>query len=149
MPLRKGATKDLIWMNDLGFYKTDINTIFLDAMFKYNGFSLMGEYAHRTADDAIAKNSDGTLTGEEVQVGDGLNLQAGYLFDSNWEVSGRFTDINLDEFITGKNHETQYTLGLSKYIVGHKLKVQTDLSYLAVENSTDQLMYRLQLDVHF
>ncbi len=135
--------------NDLGFYKTDINTIFLDAMFKYNGFSLMGEYAHRTADDAIAKNSDGTLTGEEVQVGDGLNLQAGYLFDSNWEVSGRFTDINLDEFITGKNHESQYTLGLSKYIVGHKLKVQTDLSYLAVENSTDQLMYRLQLDVHF
>jgi hypothetical protein len=136
-------------VNDIGFYETNINTVFLDAMFKYDGYSLMGEYAHRTAGDAIAKNSDGTATGAVVQVGDGLNLQAGYLFHSNWEISGRFTDIDLDEAITGKNHETQYTMGLSKYIVGHKLKVQTDLSYLVVDNSTDQLMYRLQLDVHF
>ncbi|MGB5666758.1 MAG: porin, partial [Maribacter sp.] len=76
--------------NDVGFYETNINTFFLDAMFKYNGFSLMGEYANRDAKDAIAKNSDGSLTGDEVQVGNGFNLQAGYLFPSNWEVSGRF-----------------------------------------------------------
>lgn len=135
--------------NDVGLYETTINTLFLDAMFKYNGFSFMGEYAHRTADDPIAKNSDGTLTGDVVQVGDGLNLQTGYLFDSNWEVSGRFTNIKLDENITGRGIENQYTLGLSKYIVGHKLKVQTDLSYLTVANNTNELMYRLQLDVHF
>ena len=135
--------------NDTGFYETNINTFFLDAMFKYKGFSLMGEYANRDAKDALAKNSDGTLTGDEVQVGNGLNLQAGYLFPSNWEVSGRYTDINLDQAITGANPETQYTLGLSKYIVGHKLKVQTDLSYLSVDGGSDDLMYRLQLDVHF
>lgn len=135
--------------NDAGFYETNINTFFLDAMFKYNGFSLMGEYANRDAKDPLAKNSDGTLTGDEVQVGDAFNLQAGYLFPSNWEVSGRYTDINLDQDITGRNPETQYTLGLSKFIVGHKLKVQTDLSYLSVDGGTDQLMYRLQLDVHF
>ena len=135
--------------NDTGFYETNINTFFLDAMFKYKGFSLMGEYANRDAKDALAKNSDGTLTGDEVQVGNGLNLQAGYLFPSNWEVSGRYTDINLDQAITGANPETQYTLGLSKYIVGHKLKVQTDLSYLSVDGGSDELMYRLQLDVHF
>ncbi len=135
--------------NDVGFYETNINTFFLDAMFKYNGFSLMGEYANRDAKDAIAKNSDGSLTGDEVQVGNGFNLQAGYLFPSNWEVSGRYTDINLDQAITGSNPETQYTLGLSKYIVGHKLKVQTDLSYLSVDGGSDELMYRLQLDVHF
>ncbi len=135
--------------NDTGFYETNINTFFFDAMFKYNGFSLMGEYADRDAKDPLAINSDGTLTGDEVQVGDALNLQAGYLFPSNWEVSGRYTDINLDEAITGRNPETQYTLGLSKFIVGHKLKVQTDLSYLSVDGGTDRLMYRLQLDVHF
>ena len=135
--------------NDTGFYETNINTFFLDAMFKYNGFSLMGEYANRDAKDPLAKNSDGTLTGDEVQVGDAFNLQAGYLFPSNWEVSGRYTDINLDQAITGRNPETQYTLGLSKFIVGHKLKVQTDLSYLSVDGGTDRLMYRLQMDVHF
>ncbi|KAG1652320.1 hypothetical protein GQR58_026409 [Nymphon striatum] len=113
-------------VNDSGFYQTDINTIFLDAMFKYQGFSFMAEYATRSADDPIAKNSDGSLTGDEVQVGNGLNLQTGYLLKSNWEVSGRYTNIVLDESITGKNPESQYTLGLSKYIAGHKLKVQTD-----------------------
>ncbi len=136
-------------VNDVGFYETDINTLFIDAMFKYNGFSLMGEYAKRDADDPIAKNSDGTPTGDIVQVGNGLNLQTGYLFKNNWEVSGRYTNIVLDENITGRNPETQYTLGLSKYIVGHKLKVQTDLSYLSVDGGSDRLMYRLQLDVHF
>ncbi len=135
--------------NDEGFYKTNVNTFFLDAMFKYKGFSFMGEYANREAKDHIAKNSDGTETGDIVQIGDGLNLQTGYLFANNWEVSGRYTNINLDQAITGRNPERQYTLGLSKYIVGHKLKVQTDLSYLSVDGSTDELMYRLQLDVHF
>ena len=135
--------------NDTGFYETDINTLFIDAMFKYNGFSFMGEYAHRTADNPIAINSDGSLTGDEVLVGDGINLQTGYLFKNNLEVSGRFTNIKLDEEITGRNPQSQYTLGLSKYIVGHKLKVQTDLSYLSEEAGQDGLMYRLQLDIHF
>ncbi|MGI9552166.1 MAG: porin [Aurantibacter sp.] len=136
-------------VNDIGFYETDINTIFLDAMFKYTGFSTMVEYAHRDADDPIAKNSDGTPTGDEVWVGDGLNIQSGYLFPSNWEISGRFTNIKLDEEITGRNPQNQYTLGLSKYVVGHKLKVQTDLSYLAEDGDSDSLMWRLQVDVHF
>lgn len=134
---------------DTGFYETDINTLFVDAMFKYNGFSFMAEYAHRTADNPIATNSDGSLTGDEVQVGDGLNLQTGYLFKNNWEISSRYTNIKLDKEITAKNPQTQYTLGLSKYIVGHKLKVQTDLSYLSEETGQNGLMYRLQLDVHF
>ncbi len=136
-------------MNDLGFFETDISTFFLDAMFKYNGFSFMAEYAKRGADDPLAKDSDGTLTGDEVQIGNGLNLQTGYLFKNNWEVSGRYTNIQLDEVITGINLQTQYTLGLSKYIVGHKLKVQTDLSYLSLDGGTDRLMYRLQFDIHF
>ncbi|WP_339840566.1 porin [uncultured Maribacter sp.] len=135
--------------NDTGFFETDINTLFIDAMFKYNGFSFMGEYAHRTADNPIAINSDGSLTGQEVQVGNGINLQTGYLFKNNLELSGRFTNIKLDKEITGRNPQAQYTLGLSKYIVGHKLKVQTDLSYLSEIDGQDGLMYRLQLDIHF
>ncbi|WGH74879.1 porin [Tenacibaculum tangerinum] len=136
-------------VNDEGYYQTNITTFFIDTMFKYKGFSFMGEYAYRDAEDPIAKNSDGTLTGDIVQVGSALNLQSGYLFAKNWEVSGRFTNISLDETITGKGNENQYTIGLSKYIVGHKLKVQTDISYLDVATATNELMYRLQVDIHF
>jgi phosphate-selective porin OprO/OprP len=135
--------------NDVGFYETNINTLFIDAMFKYKGFSFMAEYADRDAKDPLAKNSDGTLTGDEVQVGSGLNLQTGYLLRKNWEVSGRYTNIELDQNITGKSPENQYTLGVSKYIVGHKLKVQSDISYLSIDGSNNELMYRLQFDIHF
>jgi hypothetical protein len=135
--------------NYLGHYETDIKTLFIDAVFKYKGFSFMGEYADRVSADPFAKNSNGTLTGAKVQDGKAYNMQAGYLFKSNYEVAARYTSIELDKNITGKNPENQYTLGLSKYIVGHKLKVQTDVSYLSKEGGTDQVMWRLQMDIHF
>ena len=134
---------------DTGFYSTNISTLFLDAMYKHQGFSLMAEYANRTADDAFAKNSDGSLTGDEVQVGNGLNIQTGYLVSKTVELSGRYTNISLDKEITGKGSENQYTLGLSKYIAGHSLKVQTDLSYTDIGFKTNQLLYRVQIDIHF
>ena len=136
-------------VTNTGFYETNINTVFIDAMFKYQGFSLMAEYADRDAGDPFAKNLDGTLTGDEVQVGNGLNLQAGYLLTNDWEVSGRYTNTELDTNITGKKPENQYTLGISKYIVGHKLKIQSDVSYLSKGESNNGLMYRLQFDIHF
>ncbi len=136
-------------VTDDGFYETNINTVFIDAMFKYQGFSLMAEYADRDAKDPFAKNSDGTLTGDEVQVGNGLNLQAGYLLAKDWEISGRYTNIELNKSVTGKNPEDQYTLGVSKYIAGHKLKIQSDISYMSKDESNNGLMYRLQFDIHF
>ncbi len=135
--------------NTGGFYSTNISTLFIDAMYKHKGFSFMGEYAKRNADDAFAKNTDGSLTGDKVQVGNGLNLQTGYLLSKTVELSGRYTNISYDEVITGKGAENQYTLGLSKYIAGHSLKVQTDLSYTDIGFKTNQLLLRLQVDIHF
>lgn len=132
------------------YYHTNINTIFVDAMFKYQGFSMMAEYANRDAANPIALNSDGTETGDVVAVGNGFNLMSGYLFDNDIELTGRYTSVALDKEITGKDLETQYTMGVSKYFKGHKLKVQSDISYLNVENNdTSGLMYRMQVDMHF
>lgn len=134
---------------DFGFFETNITTLFIDAMFKYKGFSFMGEYANRDAKNPFAKNSDGSLTGDIVQVGNGLNLQSGYLFKNNWEISGRYSNVTLDEVITRKPSENQYTVGVSKYIVGHSLKIQTDISYIEVANLNNQFVFRLQFDIHF
>ena len=71
------------------------------------------------------------------------------MFKNNYEVASRYTQVDYDKIITGNGGEKQYTLGVSKYIVGHKLKIQTDISYLGVENGTDEVMWRLQLDIHF
>ncbi|WP_157208668.1 porin [Mariniflexile maritimum] len=132
-----------------GLFETNTNTVFVDAMFKYHGLSLMAEYANRDAKNPYAKNTDGTLTRAEVQVGSGVNLQAGYLFKTDWELSGRYTNITLNKTITGKDAENQYTMCVSKYIVGHNLKLQSDISYLDVANNNNQLMYRLQCEIRF
>ena len=145
----RGFSGDYMVRTDESLFETDQTTIFADAMFKYKGFSFMGEYAKRTADDPIARELDGTTpTGDIVLTGNAINLQAGYLFKSNYEIAARFTTLNYDA-ITGRLDTEQYTLGGSKYIVGHKLKVQSDLSYTTVDGNQDNITFRLGFDIHF
>lgn len=136
-------------LTDTGLHQTDISTVYMDAVFKYQGFSLLAEYAERTADEPIATNADGIDTGYVVEVGTGLNIQLGYVFENNWELSGRYSNITPETPITGDPSENQYTLGVSKYLLGHKLKVQSDFSYLNITGSDDQLLFRLQFAVQF
>jgi len=136
--------------NDAGYFETNVQTLFVDAIFKYKGVSIMGEFASRTADQTKAINTDGTATGDIVEVGTGLNTSIGYLFKNNWEIAGRYANVTWDKNTTGKSAKTQYALGLSKYVVGHKLKIQSDVSYTEVNGSSNKgLMYRLQFDLHF
>ena len=140
--------------NDIDFHKTNITTIFGDAMFKYKGVSFMGEYACRRSQEAIARNSDGSIVlndqGDQVVVleGNALNLQAGYLFMNNWEVSARYGYLTFTD-ITDKPAVNNYTLGFSKYIAGHQLKVQTDIGYIDEKLVANRFLYRLQVDIHF
>jgi len=137
-------------VNDAGYFETDITTIFADMMFKYGGFSVMGEYAARSAAQDSAMNIDGTMTGDVVGVGTGMNLQMGYMFKNNWEVAARYTLTDWDTDVTGKEDQTQYTFGIGKFFKGHKLKVQSDITYSeTVDDPDKQLLYRLQFDLHF
>ncbi len=135
--------------NDIGFHETTISTVFVDAMFKYNGFSFMGEYSYRDATDPIAKNSDGSTTGEEVYTGQGFNFQGGYMFKTNWEIAARYSSILPETRFLANDIRSQYTLGGSKYIVGHKLKVQSDLSYATNGGESDSIEFRIGFDLHF
>ncbi|SKB62346.1 Phosphate-selective porin O and P [Salegentibacter holothuriorum] len=132
-----------------GLHRTDITTFFADFMFKYKALSILGEFAHRDADKPIAVEEDGTPTGAIVNVGNAINLQGGYLLDNNIEFVGRFTNVNED--IPGARfpNQNQYTLGISKYISKHKLKVQTDVSFNDnPEPAMNNIVYRLQIDLH-
>jgi hypothetical protein len=129
-------------------YETNITTFFADAMFKYKGFSFMGEYASRDADAPVAVNADGTETGNIVRVGKAFNGQLSYLLKNNVEFTGRYTNLDFDA-ITGRDAQEQYTLGLSKYVVGHKLKIQADMSYSTKDGNEDNIMIRTGLDFHF
>jgi phosphate-selective porin OprO and OprP len=95
-----------------------------DALFKYRGFSLSSEWAKRTAPSPIISAD------RFIYVGEGLNIQGGYVFDSNWEPSFRLSMVRPEADIRDLAQEQlQYTLGLSKYIRRHAIKVQSDLTY--------------------
>jgi hypothetical protein len=127
----------------------DLSTVFVDAMFKYNGFSFMGEYADKSAADQLFATLDNGSTIKYV-TGNAVNLQVGQLISENAELAFRYTSVSPDDMVfSGLREETQYTLGFSKYIVGHSLKVQTDLSYTDRAGRSNLMLYRLQLEVAF
>lgn len=118
----------------------NLRTFFADAMFKYNGWSIMTEYANKSAAKDIA--TWGT--------GEGFEIQVGYLLVSNFEIAGRYTQIDPDDPIfSSLTEETEYTLGLSKYIVGHNLKVQSDFSSIDKGAAKNNFRFRFQVEMAF
>ena len=75
-----------------------------------------------------------------------MNFQLGYLLKSNWELAARATQID-PENITGNPNVSAYTFGLSRYIVGHSLKFQSDISLVQTNGSDDMLEFRLQFEL--
>jgi phosphate-selective porin OprO/OprP len=132
-----------------GLFETDITTIFLDGIIKYNGFALTGEYANRDADQIEALEEDGTTkTGAVVGAGSASNIQGSYLFKNNFEITARYTNINFRE-ITRLSDLKQITFGVSKYVVGHSLKIQADISLLNSSGIKDNVLFRTGFDLHF
>lgn len=130
----------------------NLQTLFIDAHFKYQGFSFFGEYVDRKTSDGspLLENSfvDGESIDECYYTGESINLQLGYLMKNNWEIAGRYTNVNAND-LYDNNDLNQYTIGFSKYVVGHNLKVQTDFSYTTEQGQNDKLLFRLQTEFNF
>ena len=130
------------------YFGKNLNTFMADLMFKYKALSIMSEFANKETSDLspFVFDGSGNLIGT-FYTGSGFNIQAGYIFKNNWEPVVRFTSMNPQNGVA--NNEVQYTLGLNKFIVGHKLKIQSDITYRSIEGRNDQLFFRTQLDIHF
>lgn len=124
----------------------DLITGFADFMFKYKGISVMGEYVIRNThdNDAFVLDEEGNYI-TTYNVGSALNLQAGYLFKNNFELAARYTYLSAQNNLYTPNIQ-HYTLGLSKYLKGHNLKVQTDLGYMDNPITDDGLIWRMQVE---
>jgi hypothetical protein len=129
-------------------FTNDLHTVFIDAIFKYRGLSFQSEYAHKSAKDNIIAASE--LGNLRYATGTGFVFQAGYLFENNLEPGLRYTRIRSDSQEFSSIREVNaYTIGLSRYIKNHNLKVQTDVSYRDRLTGDDFLEYRLQVEMAF
>lgn len=127
----------------------DLKTFIADAMLKYNGWSVTSEYMNKKSSGTpLLKDSSNFF-----QTGSGFNIQSGYLFKNNFEVAGRYSVADPTSILKlmGKADKIkEYTLGVSKYFVGHSLKIQSDISHTRNFLDTDpSLRYRLQVEFAF
>ena len=124
-----------------------LSTIFADMMFKYNGFSVMAEYAIKSSDESPVF-VDASDQEYHFVTGSALNIQAGYLLQSDWELAARFTSVT-PEAVLAQEDVSMYTLGISKYIDGHNLKVQSDFSMILEGEMEQSYLARLQFELSF
>lgn len=137
--------------NSNGEYLTnDLLTVFADVIFKYRGFSFSTEYGIKKILNTNLLVNDSSIVsnaGKSYYTGYGISTQAGYLFKHNIELAARYT-MMIPDWDKSFKASNEYTLGLSKYIIGHKLKAQTDIT-LIEENNMYNMRYRLQLEFSF
>lgn len=122
--------------NDL-YSSADMKNLHLDLMFKYKGFAFYQEYCSRISNNGITVNSTDATKLRTVYTGFGALSQISYLFKNNFEVAFRYANITPDsklyknEIYTTLNEKKQehFHLGVSKYIYGHRVKVQGNLLY--------------------
>ena len=144
--------------NDTSYQLPDFFKFGADILFKYRGFSLIGEFVQTKAfiPDGITHRNDrynnpNNLTTNfrtyspadyvrtQMMLGSGLNLQAGYIFKSLFSIDGRFTSLRPDElsFLNNSlfyNRNKYYEIGVSKYFTkNYTFKVQA--SYRIIDDA--------------
>ncbi len=155
----------------------------IDFMFKYKGFSVLGEFVGATAtvptDITQRVRVDGSTARDlevngvqdvenfvkgRMMLGNGYNIQAGYLFKNGISIDGRYTHLDADpnSFLnnaTFYSRPNYYTLGISKYLGrNYGAKIQTSITYVEGNNINDingnfiggnELVGRVQLTFAF
>ncbi len=139
-------------MGSVLFEERDLRVLHLDAMLKYQGLAFMSAYMMRTTDDPITTPVTGEPGERLVFSGQGYDLQLSYLFPSNYEVIGRFSHQLPDsEIRMAEPERMQYSVGLTRYVWEHALKVQGEVTYetrmFPQAANTDLLYVRFQVEI--
>lgn len=112
----------------------DITTWIFDGLLKYKGFALYSEYVMRdTEENPITVNASGEK--RHVLTGEGKLIQGSYVFKNFYEIAARYAVVTPFSAIRAReNQEQVFTLGGTKYLRGHRLKLQSNLSYHILTN---------------
>lgn len=166
MSSRRGRTSGtILYLNDEGEESLpDYLKYGVDFLFKYKGFSMLGEIVGSRAyvpDDITQRvRNDGSIATtfdvdgvEDVEnyvkgrlmLGMGYNIQMGYIFKNLWSIDARYTHLDSDEhsFLnngTFYNRPNYYTVGISKYLSrSYGIKIQGDVTYTELNGGSNDI----------
>jgi len=133
------------------FEQRNMQSRLFDAILKYNGWAFQTAYMQRISENPITYNPQDLSSFEYIFVGQGADAQLSYLFRNHYEVIGRYSfqephkDVRLYAPKVG-----QYTLGLTKYIWEHALKIQgevTNSQYDHFDGNSSDWYVRFQVEI--
>ncbi len=149
---RLQGTKGKVLIDD---NRRSLQSWFADVIFKYQGFAFYADVMGRLCSAPDVYNSDGSVA-QHVYTGWGINVQASYLLPKNWELAIRHSSLLPDEntaIYEGYDSDNQATLAVTKYFIGHNLKIHADFSYNYATGAmvgtlrSDRWQARLSVDV--
>lgn len=106
----------------------DIQTLYGDILFKYMGWAWTAEWMKRIAGDPVTFSAE--LPPVYILTGKGFNTQLSHYFSNAWEVAARFSWLEPDTKVSHyEPRRSEYTLGATRYIYNHKVKVQANITY--------------------
>lgn len=132
----------------------DIETTMFDFLYKHNGWAFASEFLWRNTNDPITRNPDDITEEQHVYAGHGQNYQGSYLFRSNYELVARYSIVVPDYDIQLVEPQLeQYTVGATKYLRGHRVKLQTEFTYAkdtwlrGLEENDEYFIIRFQVEL--
>lgn len=111
------------------FAPRSMSTFLADVLYKHAGLAVAAEFARRAAPDPVT--TQGTET-RYVLTGDGVTVQASYLLDSNLEPAIRASLVRPNREVaglSGADRQRQLAFGLTRYLKGHRVKVQGEVMH--------------------
>ena len=157
MTSRRGRNSgSILYLNELGQQSLpDYTKYGIDFLFKYNGFSALGEYVKSSSTvptDIIERvRNDGSTSSSflvngvqdiesyvngRMMLGEAYNIQMGYLFKSGITIDSRYTHLKTDDnsFLnnaTFYNRPNYYTLGIGKLLGrNYGAKIQGSITFV-------------------
>ncbi|WP_245579208.1 porin [Algoriphagus mannitolivorans] len=115
----------------LGAYlyeKRDQEILIADFMFKYLGWAAMGEFFQRDSPNPFTQNDFGAT--RVVWVGKGYNFHLSRMLGRKSELALRYAAVLPKKELLGyENRMDESVIGYSRYLNGHRIKIQGNLGY--------------------
>ena len=147
----KGERGDLI----IDDQTRNLNSFFVDFIFKYQGFAFYADYMSRSCNKPFIYDKENVLS-QYIYTGCGVNAQTSYILPSNWEFALRNSILLPEDKVKANvkyDYYNQTTFGVTKYLIGHNLKIQADASF-NIKKGMDKSQYnpyeiRFQVELGF
>jgi hypothetical protein len=142
---RAGGSIGAVYTDDDGApLRRDQDVLYFDALWKRRGWSLYSELAFR-------RSPDGRVAADQALFeGSGALLQSGWFFAEGWELAARYARVLplARSRVDPANRDLeQTTAGVTRYLSGHRVKIQGDVTRQTRDNPSWLARLNLELGI--